>query len=168
MRDRIPGAFLRFLLALGMSLLMVGQAAAIPLSTSTPHGIPAWGVPNADHDGDDDEDNGRLLNVMTRNMFIGTDFGPILTATTFDQFASEVAIAYLHVQQSNIPERAAALAKEIRAKQPDLVGLQEASIWRTGPLFGAATTVTYDALQSLLDELAARTALHPDRRSERV
>jgi endonuclease/exonuclease/phosphatase family metal-dependent hydrolase len=156
MRDRIPGAFLRFLLALGMSLLMVGQAAAIPLSTSTPQGMPAWGIPNADHDGDDDEDNGRLLNVMTRNMFIGTDFGPILTATTFDQFASEVAIAYLHVQQSNIPERAAALAKEIRAKQPDLVGLQEASIWRTGPLFGPATTVTYDALQSLLDELAAR------------
>ena len=144
MRDRIPGAFLRFLLALSMSLLMVGQAAAIPLSR------------NAEHDRDDDEDNGRLLNVMTRNMDEGTDFGPIFTATTFPQFAAEVAAAYIEVQQSNIPERAAALAKEIKAKQPDLVGLQEVSVWRTGPLFGAATTVTYDALQSLLDELAAR------------
>jgi len=158
MRDRIPGAFLRFLLAISMSLLMVGQAAAIPLSSSSPRGLPAWEPrSNADHERDDnDEDNGRILNVMTRNMFVGADFGPILTATTFPQFASEVAAAYIHVQQSNIPERAAALAKEIKAKQPDLVGLQEVSVWRTGPLFGAATNVTYDALQSLLDELAAR------------
>jgi endonuclease/exonuclease/phosphatase family metal-dependent hydrolase len=86
----------------------------------------------------------------------GTDFGPIFTATTFEQFAQEVAAAYVEVQQSNIPERADALAKEIEAAQPQLVGLQEVSVWRTGPLFGPATTVTYDALQSLLDALETR------------
>ena len=98
----------------------------------------------------------RPLTVLTRNMDEGTDFGPIFTATTFPQFAGEVAAAYVEVQQSNVPERAAALAKEIEATQPQLVGLQEVSIWRTGPLFGPATTVTYDALQSLLDALEAR------------
>ena len=98
----------------------------------------------------------RALVVMTRNMYLGTDFGPILAATTFPEFAQEVAEAYIEVQHSNIPERAAALASEIDRKQPHLIGLQEASIWRTGPFGGPATTVTFDALQSLLDALSAR------------
>lgn len=101
-------------------------------------------------------DNERPLKIMTRNMFIGADFSPILGATDFTGFLTAVANAYLHVQQSNITERAAAVADEIRRRQPHLVALQEVSIWRTGPSGERATTVTYDALQSLLDELAAR------------
>jgi endonuclease/exonuclease/phosphatase family metal-dependent hydrolase len=98
----------------------------------------------------------RPLTVMTRNMDEGTDFGPIFAATTFPQFAVEVAAAYVEVGQSNIPERAAAVAREIEVKQPHLIALQEVSVWRTGPFGGPATTVTYDALQSLLDELNRR------------
>ncbi|MGH9873810.1 MAG: endonuclease/exonuclease/phosphatase family protein [Pyrinomonadaceae bacterium] len=96
------------------------------------------------------------LTVMTRNLYLGTDFGPILGATSFPEFANAVAAAYIQVEQSNIPERAAAIAREIDSAQPDLIGLQEASIWRTGPFGGPANTVTFDALQSLLDALAAR------------
>ena len=44
----------------------------------------------------------RRLTVVTRNMFIGADFGPILGATDFNSFLTAVANAYLHVQQSNI------------------------------------------------------------------
>jgi endonuclease/exonuclease/phosphatase family metal-dependent hydrolase len=98
----------------------------------------------------------RVLTVMTRNMYLGADLGEIILAPDFNTFATEVAEAYLKVQQSNIPERAAAIADEIEAERPHLVGLQEASVWRTGPLFGHAETVTYDALQSLLEALAAR------------
>jgi endonuclease/exonuclease/phosphatase family metal-dependent hydrolase len=98
----------------------------------------------------------RPVTVMSRNMFIGTDLSPVLGATSFDEFLVAVANAYLNVQQSNIPERAAAVADEIQTKNPDLIGLQEVSLWRTGPFGGPATTVTYDALQSLLDELAVR------------
>lgn len=98
----------------------------------------------------------RPITVMTRNMFIGADLSPILGASSFDEFLGAVANAYVDVQQSNIPERAAAVADEIQAKQPHLIGLQEVSIWRTGPIGGPATTVTYDALQSLLEELAVR------------
>ena len=98
----------------------------------------------------------RLLTTMTRNMDEGTDFGPIFSAANFSQFATEVANAYLEVQASNIPERSAAIADEIAARRPYLIGLQEVSIWRTGPLFGHANTVTYDALQSLLQALEAR------------
>jgi endonuclease/exonuclease/phosphatase family metal-dependent hydrolase len=113
------------------------------------------------HSRDDDRDSGdnhrgHQLTVVTRNMYLGTDFGPILAATSFPDFANAVAAAYIQVQQSNIPERAAAIAKEIDATRPDLIGIQEASIWQTGPFGGPATTVTFDALQSLLDALAAR------------
>ena len=97
----------------------------------------------------------RVLTVMTRNVDEGTDFGPIFSATTFTQFATEVAAAYLEVQASNIPERSAALAREIATRKPYLVGLQEVSIWRTGPLGGPANTITFDGLRSLLDALAA-------------
>lgn len=112
--------------------------------------------PRLNDNNQQDNDSNRALVVMTRNMYLGTDFGPILAATTFPEFAQEVAEAYIEVQHSNIPERAAALAREIDRKQPHLIGLQEASIWRTGPFGAPATTVAFDALQSLLDALSAR------------
>ena len=103
------------------------------------------------------EDNrDRVLPIMTRNLDEATDFSPIFQATTPQDFANQVAAAYLEVQASNIPERAAGIADEIAAKQPYLVGLQEVSVWRTGPLFMHADTVTFNAIQSLLTALAAR------------
>jgi endonuclease/exonuclease/phosphatase family metal-dependent hydrolase len=99
-----------------------------------------------------------ILTVMTQNMYVGTDFSPIFGAVTSDTLKTAVADAYANVQASNIPERAAALADEIVATQPDVIGLQEVSLWRTGPAGGPATTVTFDALQSLLDALAQRGA----------
>jgi endonuclease/exonuclease/phosphatase family metal-dependent hydrolase len=102
----------------------------------------------------------RELNVMTRNMYLGTDFAPILSAGNEIELVTEVARAYANVQTSRIPERASAVAAEIEAARPDLVGLQEVALWRTGA-FGPvpqpqAANVTYDALQSLLEELRAR------------
>src|SRR2546422_5356329 len=98
----------------------------------------------------------RVLTVMTRNMDTGTDFGPIFSATTPFQLLTAVGAAYAEVQASNIPERAAGIAKEIEANQPDLVGLQEVTTVHTGPFGGPATTLVFDQLQSLLDELASR------------
>ena len=99
-----------------------------------------------------------ILTVMTQNVDDGTDFGPIFGAVTLDTLTTGVADTYSEVQASNIPERAATLAGEIAATQPDVVGLQEVILWRTGPPGGPATTVTFDALQSLLDALAQRGA----------
>ena len=48
------------------------------------------------------------------------------------------------------------MAAEIELTRPELIGLQEVSVWRTGPFGGPATTVTFDTLQSLLDALSAR------------
>jgi endonuclease/exonuclease/phosphatase family metal-dependent hydrolase len=97
----------------------------------------------------------RAVTIMTQNMDAGTDFGPVLGATTLQQFLAAVTATYQEVQASNIPERAQAVATEIGAKQPDLVGLQEVPLWRTGSLGQPpATTVQFDGLQSLLDALS--------------
>jgi endonuclease/exonuclease/phosphatase family metal-dependent hydrolase len=99
---------------------------------------------------------------MTQNMDEATDFGPVITATTFDQLVSAVTDTYLEVQASKISERAAAVAGEIKTKQPTLVGLQEVSLWRTGPLgspIPTANIVAFDQLQSLLEALN-REGLH--------
>src|SRR6266478_2073493 len=80
--------------------------------------------------------NDRVLTVMTRNLDTGTDFGPIFSATTPFQLLTAVGAAYAEVQASNIPERAAGVAKEIEANQPDLVGLQEVTTVYIGPYGG--------------------------------
>src|SRR5438105_14206340 len=89
----------------------------------------------------------RILTVMTRNMDTGTDFGPIFSATTPLQLLTAVGAAYAEVQASNIPERAAGIAKEIEANQPDLVGLQEVTTAHTGPCGGPPTTLVFEPYQ---------------------
>lgn len=104
-------------------------------------------------------DNQRLINVMTRNMDEGTDLDFVLNAATFDDLLNAAADTYLEVAASNIPERSAGIAREIQSSLPDFVGLQEVTLWRTGPLGGPATETAFDPLQSLIDELD-RLGLH--------
>ncbi len=98
----------------------------------------------------------RDLAVMTRNMDTGSDFGFVLSATTPAQVLLGVTATYQEILASKIAERAAGIAAEIQAQQPDLVGLQEVTELRTGPLGGPATTVVADSLQALLAALAQR------------
>ena len=99
------------------------------------------------------DESQRTVTVMTRNMDQGSDLARVLGASTFEELLTAVADTYTEVVASDIPQRAAAVAREIRTAQPDLVGLQEVSIWWTGPFGGPANNVAFDALQSLLDEL---------------
>ncbi|HEU4448867.1 MAG TPA: endonuclease/exonuclease/phosphatase family protein [Gaiellaceae bacterium] len=103
---------------------------------------------------------GRQVTVMTRNLFIGTDLGPVLAAPTLPELVAATTTAFLEVQATRFPERAQAIAGEIAAGRPDVVGLQEAVVIRTDtPADGAATpaeTVAYDYLEILLAALAAR------------
>jgi endonuclease/exonuclease/phosphatase family metal-dependent hydrolase len=99
------------------------------------------------------------LKVMTRNMDSGTDLNLILAANDAASFAQAISATLVEVQAANIPARAARLADEISAQQPDLIGLQEVSLWRTGPLSTVPTganTILYDQLGLLMTELARR------------
>jgi hypothetical protein len=113
------------------------------------------------------------LMVMTRNLYLGADINrPVeaaLTAQAQGKTPEEILVALANatyvtraiVDQTNFPVRAQLLAGEITRSEPDLIGLQEVALWRSGPLqldqvgVSNATTVDYDFLQILLDALAA-------------
>jgi endonuclease/exonuclease/phosphatase family metal-dependent hydrolase len=109
--------------------------------------------------GPDRDDGRRDIDVATFNLYVGADFSPILTAPSLDAFLNGVVTVYSRIVQSNFPKRADALAREIVARGPDVVALQEVSlIRRQSPgdsLFGGtpATVVDLDYLEILLDAL---------------
>jgi endonuclease/exonuclease/phosphatase family metal-dependent hydrolase len=99
------------------------------------------------------EDDPRTLRVMTQNLFIGTFYRELAAATTPQGFAAAVTLTYQHIQATKPAERMAAIAREIANAEPDLIGLQQAAIVRTGPKV-PATSVEFDYLKMLLAELA--------------
>jgi hypothetical protein len=106
--------------------------------------------------------SGPKVTVMTRNMHAGSGFDAIFASTDDASFAAAVAQTFEQVKASDIPVRAANLADEIKAAQPDLIALQEVSLWRTGAIMQPpAATVLYDQLDILVAELAKRTCTTP-------
>ena len=104
---------------------------------------------------------GHVARVMTRNLYLGADLAPAIGAPSLPAFVAATGGVVRQVTATNFPVRAKGLAAEIRSKNPDLVGLQECALWRTGapslgPLLGGpktATDVRYDFLALLLAEL---------------
>lgn len=70
--------------------------------------------------------NDREMVVMTRNLYFGADLAPAIEATTGEDFLGAVATIYGTIQATNFPIRAEAIADEIAATNPDIIGLQEA------------------------------------------
>lgn len=140
----------RSFVALLAGLLLVGVLAPTPAGAS----------PKAD--GRHDNGLGKVVTVMTRNVYLGADLNPAVGATDFASLAAATGGILRQVTANDFPTRAEGLAAEILELEPDLVGLQEVALWRTaapslavfvtGP---TATTVRYDYLQLLLDELNA-------------
>ncbi len=93
-----------------------------------------------------------VVKIMTQNMDAGTDLGFALTLGA----PTGVDLTLAEIQASNIPERAELLAAKIAAEQPDMVGLQEVTLWRIGPTPETATQTLYDQLELLLSALATR------------
>ena len=117
---------------------------------------------------------GKPVTVMTRNLYLGANIDrPLLAAQAAQRDSGDPAavvtalgnathLTRAIVDQTDFRVRARLLAAEIDRAAPDLVGLQEVALWRSGPLqlgqvgVSNATTVDYDYLQILLDALAAR------------
>lgn len=111
---------------------------------------------------DDHSDNGKgkVVNTMTRNLYLGADLTPAILAATLPEFIAANGQILREVTANNFPVRAKGLADEILKAKPDLVGLQEVALWRTAPVNfevltkgPSATTVRYDYLAELLSEL---------------
>ncbi len=98
------------------------------------------------------------VKVLTRNVYLGADLTPGVQASDFQGLVDAAGVILKQVDDNDFATRAKGLAAEIKAKKPDLVGLQEAALWRTGPctenpLPPKATTVRYDYLALLVRQL---------------
>jgi endonuclease/exonuclease/phosphatase family metal-dependent hydrolase len=140
-----------------MLMLLPGAATANPGGKVGPGRIAdLQGGRPADHD----RGKGKVVGTMTRNLYLGADLGPALEAESLEGFVAATGQILREVTANDFPVRANGLADEILAAKPDLVGLQEVALWRTGPPSLAplstgpsATAVRYDYLQELLAEL---------------
>src|ERR1044072_6068925 len=68
----------------------------------------------------------RLITVMTRNLSLGATLAPAIGATSVPALLAAPAHIFSVVQQTNFPERAKALARDIADADPVLLGVQEA------------------------------------------
>jgi hypothetical protein len=135
-KHRMRAPVRRRLVAALVALLMVVPAAAVSA---------APGSSNRD----------REVTVMSRNLYLGASLTPLIFGP--DPLAAVRAV-WAQVQATDFALRAEALADEIVDEGPLLVGLQEVTTYRQGPLFDPADAeeVVLDYLQILLDELAER------------
>ncbi len=141
--------------ALTRRLLLSLVAAAALMALLLPTAATAK---KADHH---DNGKGKVVGVMTRNLYLGADLAPAIGAKSLDEFVAATGKIMRDVGLNEFPTRARGLAQEILAEKPDLVGLQEVALWRTGPPslspvqtgVPTATAVRYDYLQELLDQL---------------
>jgi endonuclease/exonuclease/phosphatase family metal-dependent hydrolase len=95
------------------------------------------------------------LRVMTYNVYEGTNFAELATVQRPEQFPEAVKQIFNNIQATDPAARAAAVAGQIARENPDLVGLQEASILRRSERLGMpATIVVSDQTQLLLQNLS--------------
>jgi endonuclease/exonuclease/phosphatase family metal-dependent hydrolase len=131
---------------LALSLLLPVAATAKP---SVGLGQSQAALPAGQHD----NGRGKVVDVMTRNLYLGADLGPAIAAKTLSDVVTANGVILRQVIANDFPTRAEGLAEEILATEPDLVGLQEVALWRTTPITPAGQALTLDYLDLLLDEL---------------
>jgi len=106
---------------------------------------------------------GPQITVMTQNLYLGTGLGDAFAATTWEQLAAAGSSIWANVLARDFPTRAGVLADQIVRARPDVVALQEVTLWRdqtpsdvrTHPAPNAAH-VALDYLAILLQALRAR------------
>ena len=123
--------------------------------TVGPLGVVAVAGAGAAQATDGQQWSGHRITVETRNLFIGFDAGAALIG------AITPAQAWTTMLASDPAGRAESWADEIAAARPDVVGLQEAMLFRTGPIANPAPaeTVAFDFVDLLVSRV---NKLEPD------
>jgi endonuclease/exonuclease/phosphatase family metal-dependent hydrolase len=67
------------------------------------------------------------FTVMSRNLYLGADVGVALQL--IPNLPAAAQFMWRQVQETDFSKRKAILVKEIQAESPDVIGLQEATIW---------------------------------------
>jgi endonuclease/exonuclease/phosphatase family metal-dependent hydrolase len=149
--------------------MMTTRHAAVRRAAAALVAVLALGWASAPAEAAPKPGSGTPLTVMTRNIYLGGDITRPLRATAGITNPQAALVAFGNanrglrdvVEQTDFPARSKLLAREIAETRPDLVGLQEVALWRSGPVqltavgVANATTVDYDFLAILLADLAA-------------
>lgn len=104
-------------------------------------------------------DTSQDLKVMTRNLYLGADLIPLASAPDLASFEQAAGQRYDTVIANDFPTRVKAIAAEIDKYKPDVIGLQEAAVWRKSPdgqkNVGkpGTTELVYDSIDELQDAL---------------
>ena len=97
------------------------------------------------------------LKVMLRNVYLGADIVKLATAQNKEEFERNASVVYQTVLNNDFATRAKGIAREVRSRRPDIIGIQEAATWRTGAKDdpAPAANLVYDSTALLLRELSA-------------
>lgn len=108
------------------------------------------------------EQNGQGgVTAMTYNLFQGSELTEAINAKSPGELVVAVATDFGQVVASKFPERAQAIAADAAATRPQLIGVQEAALWKLGALSASpftappATTTAFDFVAELTAALAA-------------
>ncbi len=98
---------------------------------------------------------GSALKVMTRNLYQGTDFTEVMSSTDFASFLGNVTLTINNVGATRPDLRMAAIAGEVAREKPDILAVQEATLWMTSPTPDpSGLTDKYNLLGMLASDLA--------------
>ena len=91
------------------------------------------------------------ITVMSRNIYLGADVG--IAMNLLPDFKAAAQFMWEQVELTDFNQRSSALAKEIAAAEPDVVGIQEATKWMCQKGLLSSRLTVYDFTQMLLIEL---------------
>lgn len=102
-----------------------------------------------------DEREKPTARFMTYNVYLGANLQPLFEpGLTLPQLIGRAAAVFAHLDLVDFNVRAVAIAEQIIEQGPDVVALQEVSLWQTAPMSDPTQLTTRsDFLQILLDKL---------------
>jgi len=86
----------------------------------------------------------RRSTVMTYNLYLGANLQPLFGVQDPLELIRRAAAVFAHLDQVDFDDRAVAIARQIVENEPDVVSLQEVSLWQTAP---ASNRETIETLQ---------------------
>lgn len=89
--------------------------------------------------------------VMSRNLYLGSDVGVALEK--IPNLPEAAQFMWNQVKKTNFAERKKILAKEIQSESPDVIGLQEATVWYCKANPWSKKVEVYNFTSELLQEL---------------
>jgi endonuclease/exonuclease/phosphatase family metal-dependent hydrolase len=108
-------------------------------------------------------DSGPQITLMTRNVYLGSGLANLAGVSGPAELTTAVGEDWADVLATDFRTRATALAEEVAQARPDVIGLQEVTLWRDSPFSDLrehpgpnATHVVLDHLALLTSALAAR------------